>query len=424
LRSVGGALGTMILAPSYASASTPASFAQACSAAAGESSFWRLVRSQFLLPQDYAYLNTGGLGASPYMVTDKVKRMMDSEETYPDAGHKMDDWLEIKSKCAPYFGSGCKKEELAFTSTATEGINIVINGLPMARGDEVIISTHEHVALKIPLLHKMQKDGIVIRTFDPDLKRGLGNVERIEHLINTRTRLIFISHITCTTGQIMPVREIGELAELKGIWFALDGAQALAQMPVDVKGIKADFYAVSCHKWMMGPKRTGILYVREGMLDTLSPTVVGAYSDSMNELAERRLELHPTAQRYEYGTQNDALLYGLREAADFVSIISVERIWSYDRDLAERFYRGLQELPGVEVLTPEEEQYRSAMITFRFKDRANRSLSHELTRRRLRVRDVSEAHLDGIRVSFHVYNNEEEVERLLSEVGKMARTAV
>jgi selenocysteine lyase/cysteine desulfurase len=360
------------------------------------------------------------LGASPFVVTETVKTKMDREETYPSAGHNADDWREIRAKCASLLGPGCRKEEIALTSTATEGINIVVNGLPLQRGDEVITSTHEHVALNVPLLNKMKTKGIAIRTFKPDLAAGGANLDRIESLITQQTRLIFISHNTCTTGQLFPVREIGAMAKSRGIWFALDGAQSLAHLPIDIKDIGADFYAASGHKWLLGPKRTGVLYLREDLLEILKPSIVGAYSDEMNDMEKRLLKFHPTAQRYEFGTQNDALIYGLGKAVDFVSAIGLEAIWKHNRRLTELFYSGLQGIPEAEILSPAEEEYRSSMITFRLKGRDNSKISSSLTGKRLRVRTVGEANIDGIRVSFHIYNNEREVQKLLEEIGNIA----
>lgn len=384
----------------------------------GEKNFWKLLRQQFLIPGNYHYLNTGGLGASPFMVINTVKKMMDLEDTFPNAGRKKDDWWEIKKKCAAFLGPGIKKEEIALTGTATEGINIIINGLPLKKGDEIITSTHEHVALNVPLLNKMKTSGIVIKTFEPDFEKGTGNVKRIEQLISKRTRLIFTSHITCTTGQIMPVKEIGRLAKARGVWYALDGVQAIGHMPVKVAETGADFYAVSCHKWLLGPRRTGILYVREKWLDTLKPSIVGAYSNEMNDIEKRLLELHPTAQRYEYGTQNEALFYGLEMALDFITTIGIDTIWTHNKHLSEMFYRGLKEIPGVEILSPVEEKHRASMVTFKIKNRESRKISNSLDTRGWRVRFVPEANLEAIRVSFHVYNNEQEVRGLLEEIKK------
>ncbi len=381
-----------------------------------EDRYWELIRSQFLFPEDYHYLNTGGLGSSPYSVINRMKEMSDREDARPNAGHDLNHWRETKEMAAGLLGPRCRQEELAFTSTATEGINIILNGLPLERGDEIITSTHEHPALNTPLINLAHRKGIVVRTFEPDRDRGMGNVEAIEQLITRRTRLIFISHLTCTTGQFFPVVEIGELARSKGIWYALDGVQAIGAGPIDIREIDVDFYAVSGHKWMLGPRRTGILYVKEERLDELTPTVVGTYSDQKQDLATMTLEFQPTAQRYEFGTQNDALFYGLAEAIGFVSTIGVERIREHNRHLSEQFQAGLNSIPGASVLSPAEEQYRSAMITFRLEDVTYRDVTAALSRKGFRVRPVGEVGLDAVRVSFHVYNNESEVDGVLDEI--------
>lgn len=395
------------------------SFRDACAAVSRDEKFWKLLRKQFLFPPDYHYLNTGGLGSSPLMVIHTVKKMMDREDMYPVAGHDGQHFWKIKEKCAALLGPGIKKEELAFTSTATEGINVIVNGLPLKPGDEIITSTHEHVALNVPLLYKMKTSGIVLKIFEPDLENGKANVKRIEKLITKRTRLIFTSHITCTTGQILPVKEIGELAKSRGVWYALDGVQAFGHMPLNLKEIDVDFYAVSGHKWLLGPKRTGVLYVRESLLETLKPSIVGAYSGKSNDIKRGVVELQPSAQRYEYGTQNDALFYGLETALDFNAAIGDRTIWGHNKECSEMFYGGLEKIPEVEILSPLEEKYRSSMITFRIKGRVNQKFSGFLERRGFRVRTVLEAGLDGIRVSFHIYNDREEVVRLLEEIKKL-----
>ena len=395
------------------------SFRDICAAVPRGDKFWKLLRKQFLLPPDYHYLNTGGLGSSPLTVIHTVKKMMDREDMHPVPGHDEPHFWKIKEKCAALFGPGIKKEELAFTSTATEGINVIVNGLPLKPGDEIITSTHEHVALNVPLLYKMKTGGIVIKLFEPDIQNGMANVDRIRKLITERTRLIFTSHITCTTGQILPVKEIGELAKSSGVWYALDGVQAFGHMPLNLKDIHADFYAVSGHKWLLGPKRTGVLYVKESLLDILKPSIVGAYSTRLNDIVGGKVELQPSAQRYEFGTQNDALFYGLEAALDFNAAIGSRTIWEHNKECSEMFYRGLEKIPEVEILSPREENYRSSMLTFRMKDRANKKFSRFLERRGFRVRHVPEAELDGIRVSFHIYNDREEVVRLLEEIKKL-----
>jgi len=389
-------------------------------AADDEEYFWKLVREQFVLDPEWTYLNFGGLGSCPLPVLNSMSEWNRSRERAPNAGHDPQLWLNVKENLAPVLGKTCRKEDVALIGCATEGINMIVNGLPFKKGDEVITSTHEHIAVNTGLLNRMQRDGIVIRLFEPDQKSGLGNVDRIARLINDRTRLIFVSHVTCTTGQRFPAQEISKLARDKGIWFALDGAQAPVCVPFDIVETGVDFYACSTHKWIMGPKRTGFLYVRQGMLDTLRPMTVGMYSVGHNDIAKGELTLSPTAARFEYGTQNDALFFALGTALEFCRTIGLERIWRHNHALAEKFYKGLQEIPGVEIASPQEEAYRTAMISFRMKGIDFHKINEHVTKDKIKVRTVTEGGCNCIRVSFHICNHDGEVTQILDSLKKLA----
>jgi selenocysteine lyase/cysteine desulfurase len=377
---------------------------------------WAAVAAQFQFPAGFTYLNTAGLGPCPRAVSDRVKAAMDREEESPSPGHSEEDWTRIRGKCAALLGTSASASEVALVSTATEGINIVLNGLPLKPGDEVVTSTQEHVALAIPLLHKIETAGIVVRTFEPDLRSPAGTVDRVRSLLAPRTRAIFVSHVTCTTGQVLPVQEIGRLAAERRLWFALDGAQSLGQFPIDIAATGAHAFTASCHKWLMGPKRTGLLWVRRDRLADLASVVVGAYSDQSNSLADRQLTLRRDAQRFEYGTQNDALVYGIEAACDFVQGLGLPHIWEHNRQLAETFRAALERQPHVELVSPSDAASRSAIVTFRLAGRDNRQVAAALTARRLRVRSVTEAGLDAVRASFHVCNTDGHVAALAEAV--------
>lgn len=385
-----------------------------------DDAFWAFVRSQFVLDPEWSYLNIGGLGACPLPVLNAVSEGSRAEERAPGAGHDARAWDLVKERLARLLGPGCRKEDLALISTATEGISLIVNGLRLDRGDEVITSSHEHAALYTALLNRAQRDGIVIRIFDPDTRSGSGNVDRIARLINARTRLIFISHVSCTIGQCFPVKDIAALARAKGAWFALDGAQAPVCVPFEIADCGADFYACSAHKWIMGPKRTGFLYVRQGMLDALRPQTLGMGSFERFDVASGELVLHPTVRRFEYGTQNEGLSFGLGMAAEFVEMIGRDRIWRHNHALAERFYHELRDIPGVELVSPEEEACRTAMIGFRMQGRTHTRISEHLAKDRIRVRTVTEGGLNSIRVSFHVCNHDGEVTAILDSLKRLA----
>ena len=402
-------------------ASAPAADLLAQAAAAGNEEFyWKLIRDQFILDPEWTFLNFGGLGSCPLPVLDALVGFTRAEERAPSAGHDEKPWQDVKEKLARALGRTCRKEDLGLIGGATEGVNVIVNGLALKKGDEVITSTHEHVAVHSALLNRMQRDGIAIRLFDPDIASAQGNVDRIARLITPRTRLVIMSHVTCTTGQLFPAKEIAALAHSRNIWFALDGAQAPVNAPFDIVETGVDFYTCSTHKWMMGPKRTGFIYVRQGLVDALRPQTVGGGSSVRYDAAKGEFVLKPTAERFESGTQNDALFYALGTALDLVETIGVDRIARRCRPMAERFYRGLAEIPGVERLSPEEEAYRTLMIGFRMKSRTSAEIMAHLAKDKIRARPVSEGGLGSIRVSFYLNNRDEDVTAILDSLKKLA----
>jgi len=376
--------------------------------------FWKFLRGQFPLTEERAYMNTGGLGASPYEVIDAVKSKMDELEKVAETGHSDEIWKEVKTGAGRLLG--CDAGELAFTRNATEGINIVCNGLPLKSGDEVITTTHEHVGNAIPWVGLRQRVGIVIRLFEPSTESARENIDRIEKLITPRTRLISIPHATTTTGQVLPVKAISELAKRKNIWLFVDGAQTAGMLAFNLHDLGCDAYATSGHKWMLGPKETGLLYVRKDMLDVVQAKFIGAYSDNGFDLVKGTLALHPTAQRYEHGTVSVPIRVGLGAAIKFLHRIGMEHVWRRDQALSTRLVDGLKAIPYVRVLSPADPDERSALITFKHEKLAFGAVLEHLNTYNLRARGVGEGGVNGIRISTHIYNTYEEVEKVLEAV--------
>lgn len=376
--------------------------------------FWAFVRDQFPLSKERAYFNTGGLGASPYAVLDTVKGTMDQLELICETGRTDELWAEIKTDAGRLLG--CSAKELAFVRNTTEGINIVACGLPWKDGDEVILTTHEHVGNTLTWLALAKSHGIVVRLFEPSTTSAGENLDRIKKLTGRRTRLISIPHAVTTTGLVLPVQEISAFAKSRGIWCFLDGAQTAGMFPFSLHDIGCDAYATSGHKWLLGPKETGLLYVREGMLQTIMPRFVGAYSEGGFDLAKGTLAFHPTAQRYEYGTVSTPLRAGLGAAVKFIERIGIENVWKRDTELADHLVAGLREIPDIRLLSPESPSLRSAMTTFTHNRIPHLALQEHLTGYNLRTRSVTEGGLAALRISTHIYNSHDEVDRLLEGV--------
>jgi selenocysteine lyase/cysteine desulfurase len=380
---------------------------------AGEE-FWAFVRELFPLSHDRAYLNTGGLGASPSVVINAVKAKMDELERTGETGRDDGLWHSIKSACADLLG--CEEGELAFVRNTTEGVNIVANGIPLRRGDEIITTTQEHVGNTMPWLPLMRRAGVVARFFEPSTVSQQENLDRIEKLFSKRTRLVSIPHVMTTTGLILPVKEIAALARARKAWLFVDGAQSAGMFPFNLHDIGCDAYATSGHKWLMGPKETGLLYVRKEMLDVIDTRFTGAYSAAPFDFQKGTYEFVATAQRYEYGTVSTPLRVGLGAAVGFVQRIGIARVWERDRFLSGRLYSGLREIPGVTILSPEWEEMRSAMITLAHREVPQPALLEQLSARGLRARGVTEGGLSALRISTHIYNSPAEVDRVLDAV--------
>jgi selenocysteine lyase/cysteine desulfurase len=384
--------------------------------------FWRQVRRQFPLNNKRAYLNTGGLGASPQVSIDALQGKIDALEEISEAGHNHKLWQQIKAKAGGILN--CDADEIAYTRNTTEGANIVCNGLPLQRGDEVITTTHEHVGNTIAWLARQKSEGIVVKTFTPSAQSAAENLARIEALLTPRTRALSISHVTCATGQVLPVEAIGDLARAHKLWYFVDGAQSAGHLPVDVKRIGCHAYATSGHKWLLGPKGTGLLYVSREAQDVIEPKFVGAYSASgkWDMISTGDFEFTPTAQRYEYGTVSAPLFVGLEAALDFLQTIGVDKVWAHNHAMAAHLKEGLNRL-GATVLSPQDPAEHSGIITFKIDQMPYQKLQGFLAKEyKLRTRGIYEGGLDGLRISLHLYNSFEEVERVLAGVEAAQKT--
>lgn len=380
-----------------------------------DEAFWAMVREQFPLTRERTYLNTGGLGASPYVVIEAVKNKITELERICETGHSEELWHDIKSKAGQILG--CKPEELAYMRNATEGIAIVCNGLPLKRGDEVITTTHEHVGNTLSWLARQKRDGIVMKAFEPSTQSAQENLERMQKLLTKRTRAISIPHITTSTGQILPVKQIGEWAATNKLWYFVDGAQAAGMLPMNLHEIGCHAYAASGHKWLLGPKGTGLLYVREDALDLIESKYLGGYSNTGEfDMLTGAFQFHPTAQRYEYGTVSTPLFAGLGVAMELLLKIGTENIWRRDHAMASALKEGLNKL-GVEVNSPQHPEEHSAIITFTLRNMDRSKLQNFLAEKyQLRTRGIYEGGLDAIRISLHLYNSFADVEKVLEGV--------
>ncbi|MDF2158379.1 aminotransferase class V-fold PLP-dependent enzyme [Algoriphagus sp. CAU 1675] len=376
---------------------------------------WEEIRKLFPLEKNRIYLNNGTFGPSPKSVLDTIQDSFQHTNSTGEYGNPSSG----RERIAAFLG--IKKSELCLTHNTTEGINIMAWGLPLKKGDEVIITSHEHAGSAIPWLNRAKLDGIVLKVFKPSDTRNK-NFELIKSLVTSRTKAIAIPHITCTTGTVFPIREIADFARERGIFTAIDGAHGAGTLKLNISELGCDFYAGCFHKWMLGPNGSGFLYVKEDLLDTLQVYQVGAYSEKGWELSESKANLKgyvETAHRYDFGTQSTPLHLGIVAAVDFHEKIGREKIELRVRELNDYLFNGLKELKGIEILTPEERESRISVVAFRIPGLDYQEIAKKLSKKKIRIRGVHEAGLNAIRVSTHIYNSKSEIDTLLGEIKTM-----
>lgn len=375
--------------------------------------FWKAVRASFPLQKSRVYFNNGTFGPSPYPVLETINEQLKDFNTRGEYGSTK----KTRKKIAEYVK--VKPEEISLTHNTTEGINIVTWGLDLKKGDEVIISKQEHVGNALPWLNRAKLHGIVLKPFEPG-KTAEANLAIIESMITAKTRVIAIPHITCTTGLVLPIKQICSLARNKNIFTAIDGAHGSGTFDLDLKELGCDTYATSCHKWMLGPNGTGFLYIKEEHLDRVQAYWVGGYTDTGWDLYATPPTINgyvPTAHRYDYGSQNAAVYAGVDSAIDFMMNIGQKNIEARVKELASYLQNSLLELDSkVEMLTPTENESRISMTGFRLKNMDYLEFNKYASQNDFRIRVVPESGLNSIRISTHIYNNKEEIDRFVDLV--------
>ncbi len=378
--------------------------------------YWKNVRKQFPLSTDWAYLNNGTFGPSPYPVIEAMR----ASQMDADQNGNYGSYEHTPPKIAKFVGAN--DDEIALMHNVTEGINTVCWGVPLKKGDEVILTTHEHVGNAAPWMNRQKLHGIVIKKYTP-ASTADETLTRIAALITKKTRAIATPHIPCTQGQILPVKEICRLAKDRGVFALIDGAHGPGMMKIDLHDMGCDTYASCSHKWMLGPKGTGFLYVRKEFQNTVQAFYGGGGTDDDNwDIMTNPVTTGGyahSAHRYFGGTQANGLYAGVNASIDFLEEIGIENIHNRVKSLGKYTQDRLLEFGDkVELLTPTEESSRCAVNGFKIKGVDPKQFYDVCVSNKVRIRSVPENGLNSLRVSTHIYNSKADVDRLMDLIKK------
>lgn len=355
---------------------------------------------------DYFYNYNANTGRGAYRMAVKATQKLD----------------EARNKIARFVKAD--PNEIIFTKNTTEAINMVANSLEFERGDNIVVPNIEHHSNLVPWLN-LQEKGVELRMVKAG-EEGVIDPDSVNEMIDGKTRLVSITHISNSLGTVQPVEEISEIAENKGAMCLIDAAQSAGHMEVDVKQLKADFVAFPGHKGLLGPVGTGFLYCAKNAQKELKPLNLGG--GTVNDVTDHDFNLTGAPACFEGGTQNIAGFIGLGAAIDYLGRIGIHSIEKHSKKLTRIMYQEIQDLEKVTVYGSPENIY--GIVSFNIDNINPHDLAKILDETKSicvrsgfhcaipSMKHIGAYEIGGtVRASIHYYNTQEEIE-ILSETLK------
>lgn len=369
-----------------------------------------------LADNSYVYLNSGGSGP-PSVETIQAMRAVDdlcSGPAYLEGtdfyAHQRDAYARARASAARLVNAD--PADIALTQSTTHGMNLGAFALDWREGDEVVSSRSEHPGCLVPLHALQRRYGVRLKLIEPPV-----TPEKVEATMTARTRLVALSHVDWTTGEVLPLREICALARGQGALTLVDGAQSVGNIRVDVPATGADMYAFTGHKWVLGPEGMGGLYVRPGCEAESTSLGFASLSDPTQFRAEGGYweHVYEGARRFEASTMSPALAAGFAQAVDAAYERGPEGFAGIQHR-ADLLAGLLEKLSHITLRSPR--PARSGLVSFEISGTAAKDAVEKLLAKKFVVRFIPEPY-PYVRASTHLFNTEEELEALAQAVSKL-----
>lgn len=380
------------------------------------------------------YLDSGATSQKPKSVLDAERDFYLNHNAAVHRGaHQLaEEATELyegaREKVARFIGAD--SNEVIFTKSATESINAIAyslgNSTPgskfhIERGDRIVLSEMEHHANLIPWQELARRTGAELAWFNVT-DDGRLDLSNIDELINSRTKVVALTHQSNVLGTINPLGEVTRRAHEVGAFFVLDACQSVPHYKVDVKSLNVDFVAFSGHK-MLGPTGVGVLWGRKELLDAMPPFLTGG---SMIETVTMESATYLDApKRFEAGVPNMAQAVGLGAAIDYLNNVGLDRIHAHEVELTKKALEGLQTIDGLSIIGPTDLEMRGGVVSFAVAEIHPHDLGQALDQFGIAVRTGHHCAwplmkrfktVATTRASFYLYNDFEDITALVDGV--------
>ena len=376
--------------------------------------------------QDLVYLDNAATSQTPSQVIDVIADYYKSYNANIHRGvHSLSqeatDKFEQARKTIQTHFKIRKSHEVIFTSGTTHSINLVAFGFGtlLGPGDEVIVSALEHHANIVPWQMMCERSGAVLRVI-PMTDDGTLDMHAYNELLNTKTKLVFVNHVSNALGTINPIEEIIQKAHKAGAAVLVDGAQACGHIKPDLKKLDVDFYTVSAHK-LCGPTGIGMLYGKEKWLNKLPPYQGGG--EMIDEVTFEKTTYADLPHKFEAGTPNICGGIAFGAALDYMNAIGFDTIGSYEDDLLQYATEKLIQIEGLRIYG--DNNHKTAVISFNIDSIHPYDVGTLLDKMGIAVRTghhCAQPIMDyykipgTIRASFAFYNTKDEVDNFINGV--------
>ena len=364
---------------------------------ASEEDFWYYIQQSFTVSPGIINLNNGGVSPAPKTVQDAMKRYYDLSNEAPSyyMWRVLDQGRESLRKNLAKL-AGCSPEEIAMNRNSSEGLETVIFGLPLQRGDEVVAARQDYPNMINAYKQREHRDGIKVVWINLDLPSEDDDylVRQYVNAFTSKTKVVHITHIINWNGQILPVKKIAAEAHKRNIEVVVDGAHSFAHFDFKVPDLDCDYFAASLHKWLYAPIGSGLLYVRKEKIKKLYPLF--ATSDD---------PLKDDIRKFEHlGTRPFFIEQAIGKAVEFHEMIGIERKEKRLHYLKNYWMDKIKDLPKVKLNTSLNPKFGCAIGNIGIEGKKPNELdSFLLDKYKVHTVAISWENINGVRVTPNVY---------------------